>query len=85
MFATVSMVESIHPQVLTLPSEVLLKDADGAYVFILQGSTAKRVRIQTGAEVDSRTEILSGLAGNETILTTGQQFVKDGGAVMVQR
>jgi multidrug efflux system membrane fusion protein len=85
MFATVSMVESIHPQVLTLPSEVLLKDTDGMYVYILDGSNAKRVRIRVGTEVDSRTEILSGLTGTEKILTTGQQFATDGGAVLVQR
>ena len=85
MFATVSMVESIHPQVLTLASNVILKDADGTYVFALDGSKAKRMHVQTGAEVDSRTEILSGLTGNETIITTGQQFVKDGSAVLVQR
>ncbi len=85
MFATVSMVEAIHPQVLTLSSDVILKNADGTYIFVLDGSKAKSVRIQTGAEVDSRTEILSGLSGNETIITTGQQFIKDGSAVLVQR
>jgi hypothetical protein len=45
---------------------------------------AKRFPVQVGAEQDSRTEILKGLTGDENVITTGQQFVKDGGAITIE-
>jgi hypothetical protein len=36
-------------------------------------------------EQSARTEILSGLDGSEPVITTGQQFVKDGRPVSIQQ
>jgi hypothetical protein len=52
---------------------------------VLDENKAKQIRVKTGAELLERTEILSGLAGNETVITVGQQFVKDGGQVNLQQ
>lgn len=85
MFATVQMTVAEHQNAITIPTNSLLKDDAGQYVFILDEKKSKRVLVQTGAELVERTEILSGLTGDETIITVGQQFVKDGGLVNVQR
>jgi membrane fusion protein (multidrug efflux system) len=85
MFATVQMAVAEHPNAITLPTNSILKDDSSQYVFILDERRAKRLRVMIGAELLERTEIISGLVGNETIITVGQQFVKDGGIVSVQQ
>lgn len=84
MFATVSLIIDEKPNSLTVPTMAVLHDEAGEYVYVVENNAAKRVRVQIGIEQDSRTEILSGITGSEDIITTGQQFVKDGGSVSVQ-
>ncbi|HVN49315.1 MAG TPA: efflux RND transporter periplasmic adaptor subunit [Bacteroidota bacterium] len=85
MFATVTMIEAVHSQVIAVPTNILVKDADGMCVFVVQDGKAKRLPVQTGVEVDSQTEILSGLSGTESIIVTGQQTVRNGASVLVQQ
>jgi membrane fusion protein (multidrug efflux system) len=84
MFATVQMTVAERQNAITIPTNAILKDDAGQYVFALDGSSAKCIRVKTGVELLERTEILSGLTGNETVITVGQQFVKDGGQVIIQ-
>lgn len=84
MFATVTLIIEERPNSLTIPTMAVLRDDTGNYVYIAENNTAKRVRVQIGVEQNARTEILSGLTGSEDIITTGQQFVKDGGSISVQ-
>jgi RND family efflux transporter MFP subunit len=85
MFATIRMIVAEHPNAITVPTNAILKDEIGQYIFALGDKTAKRIRIKIGNEQIERTEIVSGLYGNEDIIIVGQQFVKDGGPVTVQR
>jgi membrane fusion protein (multidrug efflux system) len=85
MFATIQMTVAEHQNAITVPTNALLKDEIGQYVFTLDDKKVKRMRVQAGVEQVERTEIISGLTGDETIITVGQQFVKDGGQVTVQR
>jgi len=85
MFASVSLNVGEKKDALTLPTQALLKDDQGLYVYIARQDTARRVRVGAGGEQNSRTEILSGLGGTEDVITTGQQFVRDGGPVAIQK
>jgi RND family efflux transporter MFP subunit len=85
MFASVEMTVDEHQNAVTIPTNAILKDDVGQFVYALDGKNAKRIRIQAGTELVERTEILAGLTGEESIITVGQQFVKDGGPVTVQR
>jgi membrane fusion protein (multidrug efflux system) len=85
MFATVSLNVGQHRDALTLPTQAFLKDDQGLFVYIARGDTARRARVTQGGEQNSRTEILSGLEGTEDVITTGQQFVRNGGPVTVQK
>jgi membrane fusion protein (multidrug efflux system) len=85
MFANVTLVLNEDRNAITVPTEAVLKDYKGYFVFILQDNLARRKDIQIGAEQDSLTEIVSGLAEADTIITVGQQFLKDGGPVNVQQ
>jgi membrane fusion protein (multidrug efflux system) len=85
MFVTTDLIYDKHLQAVTVPSSAVLKDEQGRYLFIEENDRAKRQSIDIGVEQDSRTEILNGLNGTENIITTGQQFVRDGGMVQVQQ
>jgi RND family efflux transporter MFP subunit len=85
MFAKVLFVVERHEEALTLPLTAILKDDQGAFVFTASSAVAQKVRLKTGIEQDSTVEIVSGLADTSiTVITTGQQFVKDGGAIKIQ-
>jgi RND family efflux transporter MFP subunit len=85
MFATISFVVSERHDALTLSSDDLLKDDNGYFVFVSDGKIAHQTRITIGNEANSHTEILSGLNGTEDVITTGQQFIKDGTTLTIQK
>ncbi len=85
MFANVLLNVGQHKDALTLPTQAILRDDQGMYVYVALQDTARRVRVGAGNEQNSRTEILSGLQGTEEIITTGQQYVRNNGPVSVQK
>jgi RND family efflux transporter MFP subunit len=85
MYATVTLTISEHHDAITVPTEVILHDNNGTFVYTLLNNTAKRTPVQLGIEQNSRTEILTGLSGTESVILAGQQLVHDGGAVVLQR
>ena len=54
-------------------------------MYIVDSSRAHRRNIKLGVEQNGRTEIVSGIRGSEKLVTTGQQFVRDGGQVTIQQ
>ena len=84
MFANVTLVVNVHQNAVTVPTQALLKDDRGSFVFLFNGDAAHRKDVKPGIEQNTRTEILSGLDGSERVITTGQQFVKDGSPVILQ-
>jgi membrane fusion protein (multidrug efflux system) len=84
MYATVSLVTHEHPDALTVPTQALLHDDKGTFLYLAAGQTAHRRDVVTGGEKDSRTEIISGLADADTILIAGQQLVRDGGTISIK-
>ncbi len=85
MFAGITLIVDVHPKAVTIPTQALLKDDQGSFVFLFDGSAARRRNVTPGIEQSSRTEILAGLDGSERVITTGQQYVKDGAQVTLQR
>ncbi len=81
MYATVTLVLGEHANAIVVPSQAVLSDNQGSYVYVLADKTARRVAVSTGQDQDSLIEITSGLKGTEDVITTGQQYVKDGGNV----
>jgi len=85
MFASITIIVNERSNAITVPIQAIMKDAKGFFLYAVNDKTAKRIGVNLGIEQDTRTEILSGLNGNESIITTGQQFVKDGGQVIIQQ
>lgn len=78
MFAHVSLELERHENVLTVPSQALIPDKKGAFLFIASGQKAKKVRPEIGADDGINTEIRSGLARADLVLLPGQNPVSDG-------
>ena len=85
MYATVTLTISEHQNAVTVPTEIILHDNNGTFVYTVQNNTAKRTPVQLGIERNSRMEILSGLNGDESVIVLGQQLVHDGSAVVLQQ
>lgn len=70
-------------QGLGIPSAAILSRAGKSTVFVVQEGKAVAREIQTGLQNDAWTEILSGLAAGEPVVTEGQTQLRDGTAVEV--
>ena len=84
MYGNATLILADHPNALTVPTNAILNDTTGNFVFAFDGNVAHRKDIKIGGEQNARTEIVSGLADTDTIIITGQQFLKDGAAVNIQ-
>lgn len=85
MFANVTLMVGERKGALTVPTGALMKDDQGYYLYTAAADTARRVRTRIGTEQNGRTEILGGLDTSKTVITTGQQFVKENGPVTIQQ
>jgi RND family efflux transporter MFP subunit len=83
MFADVVIETDQQSDTVVIPTEAILTDSTGSYVYITDGSTATRVDIETGLVGSGVTQITSGLSGGETLVTSGQSYLTDGSAVRV--
>lgn len=82
-FADVTFYTNRRTGVVTIPTEAILTDSAGQYVYVVEGDAAKKIAVQTGVTGDGVTEITDGLAGGETLVTKGQSYLSDGAAVRV--
>jgi membrane fusion protein (multidrug efflux system) len=85
MFANVTLQLSQHPNALTVPTQAILKDESGYYVYVDRGDVAHRIAVTPGIEQRNRMEVVKGLRGDESVITVGQSFLKDGAAISVQQ
>jgi multidrug efflux pump subunit AcrA (membrane-fusion protein) len=85
MFATVILVVGEHPDAITVPTIALQRDDVGPFVFVAENNTARRARVRLGIDQGMNTEVLSGLDGSESVIVVGQQLVKDGGLINIQK
>jgi RND family efflux transporter MFP subunit len=85
MFATVILVVGEHRDAVTVPTIAIQKDDIGPFVFVAENNSAKRMRIRVGIDQGTYTEVLSGLDGSESVIVVGQQLVKDGGLINIQK
>jgi len=85
MFANVNLIVDRHENALTIATPAILQDDLGNFGYVVRADTAWKARITPGAELDTRTEILSGISDTTAqVITAGQQFAKDGGPVTIQ-
>ena len=83
MFGTVMIVLDTHEAALTAPTNILLKDTDGYFVWVVRDGKSWKQRVEIGWDQGNRTEILAGLTASDTLVTMGAQLLRDGNGVNI--
>lgn len=80
MLLTVSVLAR-QRQSLAAPELALVGEADDRYLFVLEGRTAKRVKVDTGIRQNGMVEITGGVKPGQKIVTEGVVKLTDGTTV----
>ena len=83
MFAEVLFHTEGSENAVVIPTEAIRTTNDTQYVFVVENGLAKYVEITTGLTGSGVTEVLTGLAGGEELVTVGQAYLADGDTVRV--
>lgn len=83
MFADVTFHTDGSENAIVVPTEAIRTSNDIQYVYVVENSAAKYVEVTTGLAGNGVTEVLTGLAGGEQLVTVGQAYLADGDAVRI--
>lgn len=83
MFAKVVFRTETRYDAVLAPTEAILTDDLEQYVYVVEEGTARRRTVTTGLVSGAMTEITTGLAEGETLVTVGQSYLTDGAAVRI--
>lgn len=84
MFADVIFYTDTQENVILVPTEAIQTGTNGQYVYTIDDQNiAHMVPVQTGLVGDGITEVTSGLAGGERLVTVGQFYLNEGSEVRV--
>lgn len=82
MFGRFEIAYERHADALIIPAEAVLEEDNVYVVYVVDNGNAVRRPIKTGIVEDGNVEVLSGLEGNEHIIVTGQNGLRDGSRVL---
>jgi RND family efflux transporter MFP subunit len=82
-FTTVRIVTDTHKDALLVPKGAVVREDSADYLFVADGSRAKRCKVTLGYPSDGRIEVAAGLSGRESVIIAGQGSLKDGARVDV--
>ncbi len=86
MFANISLILARSTNALLLPSQVVLKDEAGDFVYTVGGdSVVHKLYVKIGISQGNQDEIVSGITDNDKIVFMGQDIVENGMKVRVAR
>ena len=77
LYAYATVVVEEHPDVLTLPATSIVLEKDKAFCVCVDGGRARRRPIETGIGDGTRTEVLSGLSGDELVVKAGAASIAE--------
>ncbi|BFT30516.1 efflux RND transporter periplasmic adaptor subunit [Alteromonas sp. D210916BOD_24] len=83
MFTDVSLEYATHANATLLPRRALVTIDNNHSVFVVDNGKVKKVDVSTGFENNEEVEIISGLKGNEEVVTAGHHNLKDSAPVEV--
>lgn len=83
MFTTVNLVIAINEDVLQIEKKALVAEAEGSYAFLFRDGTAEKRLIELGIAEGDYVEVLSGLSDGDSIITVGQEGLRNGAPVRI--
>jgi membrane fusion protein, multidrug efflux system len=85
MFARLKLILETQTEALTVPGDAVLVMPNGDKVaFVYKDGKVQRRVVQTGLEAGGKVQIISGIKPGETVVTAGNEKLKDGTEVKVQ-
>jgi multidrug efflux pump subunit AcrA (membrane-fusion protein) len=83
LYATTTIVSEEHADTMAVPQTAIIRDGGAAACVVIEdaadgGLVARRRNVTTGIAGDGLVEIVSGLAGDERVVTTGAASLADG-------
>lgn len=82
-FADVSFHTDTSLDTVVVPTEAILTAAGEQYVYVVDGTVARKALVTVGLAGSGVTELLSGVSAGESVVTVGQQYLSDGDAVRI--
>lgn len=83
MFTTVNLVIAIHEDVLQVEKKALVAEAEGSYAFLFQDGSAEKRLLGIGIAEGDYVEVVSGLSDGDSIITVGQEGLRNGAPVRI--
>lgn len=83
MFTTVNLVVAIQEDVLQVEKKALVAEAEGSYAFLFQDGTAEKRLLEIGIAEGDFVEVVSGLSDGDSIITVGQEGLRNGAPVRI--
>lgn len=83
MFAQVKFEVDTVKGALIIPREAILTEGDINNVYIVEGETAKKVKVRLGLDNGKEAEVIDGLTEGMQMVIKGQEYLVDGGKIKV--
>jgi RND family efflux transporter MFP subunit len=83
MFARAEIKREEARDVTTVPASAVITNGQKTQVFVVNNNVAKLTAVKTGVSTTERVEITEGLNGDETVVTFGQNQIKDGSKLKI--
>lgn len=83
MFVSADIIITKKENTIVVPKELVLRNNDSQYVFVIDKSIAKQREVTTGIENGNNIEILSGLSKDDRLVVKGFETLKDNSKVRV--
>lgn len=84
MFARVEVLVGIHRDAVQIPIDAVSRLEEAQYVFVVRDGKAQRVNVEIGTRKENHVEIVTGLSGDEVVIVSGKDLVRDGTPVQTQ-
>jgi RND family efflux transporter MFP subunit len=84
-YATVRIVTDTRRDALLVPKGAVVREDAVDYLFVADGTRAKRCKVTLGYPSDGRIEVTAGLTGKEPIVVAGQGSLKDGARIEIRK
>jgi membrane fusion protein, multidrug efflux system len=82
-FATVTLFMGDATTALTVPQTALIYEAQGAYVYKLNGKKAQKQGVILGQQVGEAIEVTSGLSSEDSVVSAGTNKIHEGSVVII--